>query len=151
MNLHDIRTSLTNAYIWVTLHGANGHHMGTHLLQFEEGTPPPITVETKPPWMAGYRWSPERFRWKAFKESIDAYRYQAWRVPLCGKRSTSRSVRLYTSSRGCAECQQVANQRGMLALSIDEANLLSDAGQALAAERQAFEEAGRPDTWPVQT
>ena len=152
MNLHNARFSTSRVAMWLRAYGQNGREIGTHLWVIEEGAPDDTVVETAQAWNRTY-WMPRRLQWRAFD-----YRNlfnNGYVQPLCGHRSASRWPRVaeggYFNNNACANCTAEASRRGMVAMTATQATEQSRTMQELLVERQAFIDAGRPNTWPVQT
>lgn len=157
MNLHNAVFGLRTVGIWLTAWGANGRQIGIHIWPVDEGTAPapdPNHPETRPTWQRYGFWSPSRFGWSPFDFSR-IFR-GGYTPPLCGHRSASRRPRIsearYVATHNmCAPCLREATRRGIVVLSHEEAMSQSTQRQELLMERERWQAAGSPNTWPLPT
>ena len=149
MNLHEVRIAMRNVAMWVVVTGANGRPIGHHLYPLAEGAPPE-GLGVRHGWQERAWWRPARFGWRPFEMAAATMFSRGYVQPLCGHRSASTHPRASLSrQRGtCVECARIATQRGMMALTYNEAQQMSTTLQALQAEQAAWIAAGRPDQWP---
>jgi hypothetical protein len=149
MNLHNVRVAMRNVAMWVVVTGANGRHIGHHLYPLAEGVPPE-GLGTRQSWQDRAWWRPARYGWRPFEGAAAGLFRNGYVAPLCGHRSASTRPRASLSRhRGvCVDCVRIATQRGMMALTYDEAQQMSTTLTALQTEQAAWVAAGRPDQWP---
>lgn len=151
MNLHNLRFSLGNIAIWVNAYGLRYRTIGTHLWMLAEGQPVE-NIENRPVWQTRDYWVPERFAWTPFTRNISSLFNDGWVRPLCNKNSTSRRPRGEPGRwTGCTDCARIARERGIIAMTVEQAKAESTTYAAIRTEAEAWRALGRPEIWPPET
>jgi hypothetical protein len=138
MNLHQIRGSTTK-WIWIRMYGGNGRFLGNHAYEIEQGIPQVLEFE-RPMWANQY-WEPNRFEWRAFRDALYSLFANGYVRPLCGHSSRARFLdgRFATYS-GCGNCTRIADTRGIIIYTHQDAVSANPTQQAITAERATWRE-----------
>lgn len=149
MNLHGIPNKSTR-WLWIYIIGGNGRPMGTHLYEIEEGEPPELTP--RPPHRNVNYWMPPRYQWQPYTTAIMRLFNLGYVEPLCGRKSKSLRPRAWGGfPAGCIHCRHAAQERGIVAMTTDEATRINAPYNGLRIEMAAWRQEQLMERPPLTT